>query len=268
MLGHAEVHVPVAPERRAGRLAEEVAEDVRRPVTPRAKWHGLLAVQRRDDVVGPEREPGAGADRLLPTAGVDRPDDPTLPVEGHDPLLDESLQQHQRGRARAGSRAPGRAPRCRGPPPARELSSQGAPRAPRARAATDGRYASSSSGANGTGVSGGATSAGGASSSSNASRGDEREHLAGDAARRAATSWSTSESRRPLDRVEDRVGVERPDGAKVDHLDVEALCRPQGEVDARRVGDDGRVGAGTGDARPSDRRPVATGRVARRAARR
>ena len=67
----AEVQVAVAAERRARRLPEEVAEHVggRRAAREVA---GKLAVQRRDDVVGPEREPRACRDRLLAEAGVDR----------------------------------------------------------------------------------------------------------------------------------------------------------------------------------------------------
>ena len=54
-----EVHVAVAAEGGAVRLAEEVAEDVggRQPARVVAR---LLAVERQDDVVRPERQPGPG----------------------------------------------------------------------------------------------------------------------------------------------------------------------------------------------------------------
>ena len=57
---------------------------------------GELAVERADDVVRPEREPGAGGDRLLPAAVVERAGDPPLPVERDDALLDQPLQEHER----------------------------------------------------------------------------------------------------------------------------------------------------------------------------
>ena len=68
VLGHAEVHVAVAALRRAGGAAEVVAEHVRRPVTPRARWHDSSRFSGATDVVRAEREAGAGADRLLAAA--------------------------------------------------------------------------------------------------------------------------------------------------------------------------------------------------------
>ena len=90
----AEVHVPVAPGRRPVRLAEEVAEDVGRRHAAREVAREL-AVERGDDVVGPEREPGAGGDRLLAATGVDGARDAPLPVERHHPVLEEALEQDE-----------------------------------------------------------------------------------------------------------------------------------------------------------------------------
>ena len=99
--GDAEVHVPVAAEGRPGRAAEEVPQDVGDRHAARVVAR-LLAVERRDDVVGAEREPGAGRDRLLHVARVDAADDPPLAVERHDPLLRQALQEHEAEELAAG----------------------------------------------------------------------------------------------------------------------------------------------------------------------
>ncbi len=114
-------------------------------------------------------------------------------------------------------------------------------RAPRS---ADGRYASSSSGANGTGVSGGATSAGGASSSSKPSRATSDEDLAGDAARAAMPPAARASREVRSTRLEDRVARRAARGcAGRRPRRRRPVGRPQREVDARAVGDDGRVGA-------------------------
>ena len=76
------------------RLAEEVAEDVGRRHAAREVAREL-AVERGDDVVGAEREPGAGGDRLLAATGVDGARDTPLAVERHHPVLEEALQQDE-----------------------------------------------------------------------------------------------------------------------------------------------------------------------------
>ena len=54
-----------------------------------------LAVERCDDVVRAEREPGPGGHRLLPAARVDGAGDAALPVERQHPVLEHALQQHE-----------------------------------------------------------------------------------------------------------------------------------------------------------------------------
>ena len=54
-----------------------------------------LAVERGDDVVRPEREPGAGGDGLLAAAGVDRARDAALAVERHHAILEDALQEDE-----------------------------------------------------------------------------------------------------------------------------------------------------------------------------
>ena len=93
-LRRAEVHVAVAAERGARRLAEEVAEDVRRRGAA-CEVAGELAVERGHDVVGAEREPGSGGDRLLAAARVDGARHASLPVERHHALLEEALQEDE-----------------------------------------------------------------------------------------------------------------------------------------------------------------------------
>src|SRR5438093_1377910 len=83
-----------ASDARAGGRGEEVQEHVRNRDAARVVAR-LLAVERRNDVVGAERQPGAGADRLLEVAGVDAADEPPLPVERHDPLLRAALEEHE-----------------------------------------------------------------------------------------------------------------------------------------------------------------------------
>ena len=142
-------------------LAEEIAEHVggRRAASEMA---GELAVERRDDVVATQGEAGACCDRLLAAARV-----------------------HRARQSGPGDRAPAPGPRAGAGAasagttrPLVEVDRryfgtwldrhQKASSSSRAAAvvSADGRYASSSSGANGTGVSGGAWSAGGASSRS------------------------------------------------------------------------------------------------------
>ena len=93
-LGRAEMHVAVPAERRARRLAEEVAEDVcgRRAAREVA---GELPVEGGDDVVGAEREPGACGDCLLAATRVDGAWHAPLPVERHHAILEQALQEDE-----------------------------------------------------------------------------------------------------------------------------------------------------------------------------
>ena len=148
-----------------------------------------------------------------------------------------SIEPEQRER---GSRARPRA--TRSPACTVRLSSQAAPRRAAPDSVTLGWYASSSSGANGTGVSGGATRTGGASSSSYASRRDERQHEWPAAPVERDASWSTSRREVLLDRLEDRLPVERPDRPQVEDLDVEPRPTPRSaRPTPARVRDDRRV---------------------------
>ena len=92
--GRSEVHVAVAAERRARRLAEEVAEHVGGRC-PAGEVAGELAVERGDDVVRAEREAGRGGDGLLAAARVDRPGHAALAVQRHHAILEDALQQHE-----------------------------------------------------------------------------------------------------------------------------------------------------------------------------
>ena len=56
---------------------------------------GELAVERRADVVGPERVAAAARHALLAAAGVDRARDAALAVEHPHALLDQPVQQHE-----------------------------------------------------------------------------------------------------------------------------------------------------------------------------
>ena len=148
--------LPSRPRRRAVRPAEEVREDVGHR-HPAGEVAGQLAVERRDDVVRPEREPRPGGHGLLHAPGVDAAGDPALAVERHDALLRQALEEHQPEQLEPVSRARHSGAALAGSDV--RLSSQAAPRGrPGLRHAR--LVASSSSGANGTGVSGGATSDG------------------------------------------------------------------------------------------------------------
>ena len=92
--GRSEVHVAVPAERRARRLAEEVAEHVR-GCRAAGEVAGELAIERGDDVVGAEREPGARCDGLLPAARVDRARNAALAVQRHHAILEEALEEDE-----------------------------------------------------------------------------------------------------------------------------------------------------------------------------
>ena len=88
------MHVAVAAERQARPLAEKVAERIggRHPARELARE---LSVERGDDIVRAEREPGPGGDCLLASARVDRPRNPALPVERDHAVLEQPLEQDE-----------------------------------------------------------------------------------------------------------------------------------------------------------------------------
>jgi len=90
--GRSEVHVPVPAPGRFSRSAQVVTEDVDQG-HPSREVAGELAVERADDVVGPEREANPCRHCLLAAAGVDGAGDPARPIEGHDSLLGQPLQE-------------------------------------------------------------------------------------------------------------------------------------------------------------------------------
>ena len=172
----AEVQVAVAAERRARRLAEEVAEHVggRRAAREVA---GELAVQRRDDVVGPEREPRPGRDRLLAAARVDGAGHPSLPVQGHHPVLEQPLQEDEPEERDALVAADGLEPGARFYRHVRSIgiSRRGGPREPRRSSRPTGGRRPRAPGANGTGVSGGGMQGGGRVEVLERAAGEQRE---------------------------------------------------------------------------------------------
>src|SRR5439155_15573046 len=137
------MHVPVAAERRTVPAPEEVPERVGRRDTAR-EVRSELAIERRDDIAFFESEPGGGGDGLLAQAVVQRPADPSLPVERRRALLERPLQKHQpeeletclssqegpRLRPQARARTGGTRPRARG---RRELACPAARARPAAR---------------------------------------------------------------------------------------------------------------------------------------
>ena len=90
----AEMHVAVATERGACRLAEEVAEHIGRARSSR-EVAGELTIEWRDDVIRPEGKTRARCHGFLAAPGVDRARDPALAVERHHPILEQSLQEDE-----------------------------------------------------------------------------------------------------------------------------------------------------------------------------